>query len=111
MTGTWTNLTSTDLKGTNATVNPPDKPQVNLEGGITSFNYRRADTLDQQADLTYTSAGQGTVRIYGLPTKSTVVAVTDNGDQVATAATGESGTAELTLPDRSSKEVVRLQLT
>jgi hypothetical protein len=92
--GTWTNTSSLDVIGKPITIDPGDKPAVDVSGDITSLDWRQGMAPDDSTpDFVYSSSlGSGSVTLNGLPANTQIGAIdADSGNVLDTANSDGSG--------------------
>ena len=106
--GTWTNTSSLDVIGKPITIDPGDKPAVDVSGDITSLDWRGDMAPDDgTTDFAYASSlGSGSITLRGLPSTTQLGAVdADSNTLLDTATTDGSGTATFSGLDSGSHNV------
>jgi hypothetical protein len=102
--GTRTEISAIDASSNAITIDPDDKSEVTVSGGVTELSFEDA-TLDGTAQITYSASTSGTITVTGLPASTEFAAVTTGGDVLTTGTTSASGTADISAPSGSSVEV------
>lgn len=106
LTGTETRLQGLDVATNDLTIDPEDKTQVVLGGGMDAFEWRSPTLDDATSDFSYTASGSvGTLTIGGLPADTTVVARDSGGNVLDSATTDSSGTATFSSLDTGTYDV------
>jgi len=110
--GAETQISAIDANNSEIYINPEDKAPANFTGGIETFNYSGAGTLDDgNADFTYSATGnQPEIVINGVPADSSVRAVAaGTSDNVGGGQSDASGTVRLTGMETVTTTDVELQ--
>lgn len=104
ITGTYTNLTSLSVSGTNLTVDPEDKSEFVIGGGADSVNVSDATVDDGAVDAVYSASGSNVILVFNdLPADTTIGAYSVGSDTIiATNTTDAAGQLNLTLPTASN---------
>jgi hypothetical protein len=106
--GTWTNTSALDVASNTLTINPADKPLVEVSGDTETLDFRSMAVDDGQLDFVYSgSSGSTTITVTGLSTSAKVAAVDAGTNNVLDTATPSSGNATFALPN--SEHAVVLQ--
>lgn len=98
--GGTTTVTGLDVSANALTVDPGDKGAVTVSGGASELSFSDPRVDDGDTDFSYTSTGQTSLTIQGLPENEVIRAVSSGGDLLQTAGSGGSGEATFdALPD------------
>lgn len=104
--GTYTNLSNIDAGGTHITVNPDDKPQINISDGIDSLDFQNAGVDNSAVDFSYEASSTAFVSVETGLTNTEVAAVdTSTGDFIDTTTTDATGHATFDALDSGSHEI------
>lgn len=103
--GTFTNLSAIDTNGGTVTVNPPDKPGIDVSGGVDAIDIT-TPALDGTIGFRYGAGSSGTVTISGLPAGADVGAKTPGGTVIDGGTTNAAGEVTLSVPSATSRDVL-----
>jgi len=91
-------LTNIDVSGTTAEIDPTDKDQFDLTGGVTAFTFESGFAEDDgTADITYTSSNSFDLTVRGLTANTDYIFETAGGTVLGVGATDATGTMTITL--------------
>jgi len=86
-------LTNIDVSGTTAEIDPSDKDQFDLTGGVTAFTFKSGFAEDDgTADISYTSTSSFDLTVRGLSANTDYIFETAGGTVLGVGATDGSGT-------------------
>lgn len=107
ITGTYTNLSSLDVSSNTLTVDPEDKPKIDVSGDADHLDFGEPELDDGTVDFSYGgSSGQTTVTLRGLPSDTKVRAVDAGTDDLMVGGSTD-GNGEITLTlDNSDHDVL-----
>lgn len=104
--GEWTNVSSVDASTSSISIDPDDKPGVDVTGSVTAVSYRETALDDDQVAFVYSASGSGTVSVHGLSANQTWTAATTSGQVLDNGTTDGSGVAAVGVDSASNEEVV-----
>lgn len=101
ITGTYTTVTGIDATGATLTIDPEDKPAVDVAGDLDRIKFREAAIDDGTVDFVYAgTSGTSTITVRGLAANTQVGAVDVDSNTVLDAGTTDgSGTVTFTVPN------------
>jgi hypothetical protein len=94
-----------ELRSTEMHIRPSDKPDVVVSGDLTELAWTTPGYEDGNADIVYSSTGDATISIGGLPASTEIVARSGSGNILNYTTTDANGNATMTVPSGSSQEV------
>lgn len=96
--GPWTNVTGISMGAQGLDLNPADKQQVNITGGIESINFTSVVVNDNETDIRYnTSAGGGTIALHGQSVGANLSIVNASGVEVDESQVASDGSVTWTV--------------
>jgi hypothetical protein len=102
-----TELTNINVTGTTAEIDPTDKPQFDITGGVDSVTVGTGVSVtDSNADFTYSASGSFDLTLRQLKANADLGVVSSSGTILANATTDGNGNATFSLPARSSTDVI-----
>ncbi|MDR9390386.1 MAG: hypothetical protein RI549_08570, partial [Wenzhouxiangella sp.] len=91
-------LTNINVSGTTAEIDPTDKDQFDLTGGVTALTFESGFAEDDgTADISYTSSSSFDLTVRGLSANTDYIFETTGGTVLGVGATDGSGTMTITL--------------
>lgn len=105
--GKWTNVTSVDPNGSYLTIIPADKQQIAVRNDTTDIRVTDMVVDDGGVDFVISGTGTATIRITDLPQTTTLNAVNESGQTVATNTTTANGVVVFNIP--TSTQTLSLQ--
>lgn len=103
--GTFTNLSSIATNGSTITVNPGDKPDVDISGDVTALDVADPQADDNTTDFVYSASNSGSVTLAGLPASTDIGAIDGRGDVVGSGTTTVQGELSLSLAAATDRRV------
>jgi hypothetical protein len=105
--GAWTNVSAVDASSNNITIDPNDKPQATVGGGVTALSFRDSMSLsDDNVAFEYSSGGSGTVTVNGLAANTDYVATTPSGTQIDSGTADSAGSATISVSSATDEQVI-----
>jgi hypothetical protein len=91
-------LTNIDVSGTTAEIDPTDKDQFDITGGVTAFTFESGFAEDDGiSDITYTSSSSFDLTVRGLSANTDYIFETAGGTVLGVGDTDATGTMTITL--------------
>jgi hypothetical protein len=106
--GTRTELSSIDASSNAITIDPDDKSQVTVSGGVTALSFSDAE-IDGTTQFNYSASSSGTITLTGLPANTDFAAATPGGTVLDTGTTDASGTADISVSSATDRDVILLE--
>jgi hypothetical protein len=103
--GQSTAVTNIDASAATLTIDPADKPGVDVSGGIDSVTFREMAIDDGTTDFAYTASSSATITVRGLASDASVSAVDSGGTVLGGATTDGTGAVTFSLPSGSYSSV------
>ena len=103
--GSFTNTSAIDTNGGEITINPDDKPEASVSGGVDAFDFT-TPALDNTTAFIYSASSPSTITVSGLPAGADVGAKTPGGTVVGSGTTNANGEVSLSVESATSREVV-----
>lgn len=104
--GTWTNVSSIATNTTTITVDPDDKDEIDIRGGLTKLQFSDAAIQGNDTQFVYSASSAGNVTIHGLTGSTEWVAATQSGTALDSGTTTAAGAATIELPAATDSKVM-----
>lgn len=110
--GSPSNITIEQFEGSNTrtseidavgeiTINPADKPQVRVSGGVDALNFTAMQADDGASDFSYSATSSTTLNVTTQSPNAALLAVASDGEILGSAQTDGGGQVAFDLPDGS----------
>jgi hypothetical protein len=100
--GPWTNLTISSIGAGGLELDPDDKQQVDVTGGIVAINFSDVVINDNETDIIYkTKSGTGEIAVHGYIEGTNLSIKNASGVEVAESEVDSDGVVTWVVPDRN----------